>query len=460
MIRLSFCLLAFAFPGSAAAQTYDLASRIDSDAQAALHDGPIAGLSIAVVQDGKVLHARGYGTADVEAGDPVTEATLFNAASVGKIIAAAAVLRLVDEERLDLDDDLATLLPAFPQPEQGRQITLRQLLGHTSGLTDYFYEYTRWEEDGTPLEPAFVLDFVRDRPLDFEPGTDWRYTNTAFYLAGLIVERVTGRPWGEYVIEQIVRPLGLESVVLCDEAGATRSVGYDVGEDGGFALSVVDAEQGVRGDAGLCATALDLARLPGALVTSGLLSETSLEAMFSPTVLTNGIMVDYGLGVARGSLDGHPLWGHVGGSPSSNVAALVHYPEAALSIAVLVNTRFGGIDALMVEAEVARLALGLDEPALSDLLLGPEAQTPYLGTYVGDRGAWRYHVVRDGERIARVWADDSTSARLLLHQGGHVFGRADWPMDRFVFHVRDGRALAYSVYYNGLFGGLYQRAEP
>ena len=243
------------------------------------------------------------------------------------------------------------------------------------------------------------------------------------------------------------------------KAGVARSVGYDVGEDGGFVVSVEDAETGVRGDAGLCMTTADLARLPAALTTSGLLSEAALDAMLGPTVLTNGVAVDAGLGIMRGSLDGHPLWGHLGGNPSSNVAALVHYPETDLSVAVLMNTRSSEGDALVIEAEVARLVLGLGEPTLADHPLGPVAAAPYLGTYVGDRGGWRYHVVRDGDRLARVWADDTTSVRTLLHQGRHVFGRADWPMDRIVFHVAEGQAIAYSVYYNGLFGGLYQRTE-
>lgn len=447
--------------GDMPAPSHALTARIDSIAQAALNGGPIAGLSIAVMRNGEVLHARGYGLADTKAKIPVTPETLFNAASVGKVIAAAAVLRLVDEGKLSLDDDLATLLPTFPNPEQGQRITLRQLLNHTSGLADYFYEYTRWEEEGTPFNPAFVLDYVRDRPLDFEPGTEWRYSNTAFYLAGLIVERVTGRPWGDYVIEEIARPLGLESVVLCDEAGLSRSVGYDVGEDGGFALSVEDAEQGVRGDAGLCMTPLDLARLPDALATSGLLSNERLEAMLGPTVLANGVRVDAGLGVMRGSLDGHPLWGHVGGNASSNVAALLHYPDDGVTVAVLVNTRFGDVGALMIEAEIARLVLGLGEPKLADLPLDPEAAALYLGTYAGDRGGWRYHIVSRDERLARVWAaDDTTSVRPLLYQGNNVFGRSDWPMDRFVFHLTGSQAHAYSVYYNGLFGGFYRRVDP
>ncbi|MDX1531471.1 MAG: serine hydrolase domain-containing protein, partial [Rhodothermales bacterium] len=338
---LVFTLAVLATP--AQAQPLDLSTRIDSIAQAALDDGPLAGLSIAVMRDGEVRHARGYGLADIETGRPVTAETLFNVASVGKIIAAAAVLRLVDEGTLSLDDDLASLLPAFPNPEQGRQITLRQLLNHTSGLNDYVpADLERWKQSREPLDPSFVLDYVRDRPLDFEPGTDYSYTNTGFYLAGLIVERVSGSSWGDYVLREVAAPLGLHSVVLCDEAGARRTTVYDR-TDAGLVVSVVGAEQGIRGDGGLCMNVLDLARLPHALRTSGLLSASSLEEMLRPTVLADGLVVDYGLGVARGVLHGHPLWGHLGGAEGSLAATLIHYPDDDVTIAVVVNTRFGDV---------------------------------------------------------------------------------------------------------------------
>lgn len=442
------------------AQTDDLSIRIDSIAQAALNDGPIAGLSIAVAKQSEIIHARNYGVTDVEAHTLATDETVYNIASVAKIIAAVAVLKLVDEGKLSLDKDLTTLLPAFPNPEQGRKITLRQLLNHTSGLHDYVAaDYERWKQTGEPLDPSFVLDYVQDRPLDFEPGTNWIYSNTGFYLAGLIVERVTGQPWDDYMLEAVARPLGLHSVALCDEMGAIRTTGYDITEDG-FVPSQEDAEEGVRGDAGLCATALDLARLPGALMTSGLLSEESLSALLGPTVLANGVMADYGLGVARGSLKGHPLWGHLGGNPSSYVATLAHYPDEGVTVAVLVNTRFGEVGALQVEGAVARAVLGLGDPTLADHPLTSDAQQVYLGTYVGDRGGWRYHIVADSERIARVWAEDPSAKRPLFYQGNHTFGRADWPMDRFVFHVNEGHALAYSAYYNGFFDGFYRRIDP
>lgn len=212
--------------------------------------------------------------------------------------------------------------------------------------------------------------------------------------------------------------------------------------------------------AGLCATVVDLARLPGALLSSGLLTESSLSELLRPTVLASGVAVDYGLGVALGSLAGRPLWGHLGGNASSYVATLVHYPENDVTVAVLVNTRFGDVGSLIVEGEVARVVLGLGTPTLADHALTPEAQQIYLGTYVGGRSATRYRIISDGGRIARVRPEPSSAKLSLLYQGDHSFGRADWPMDRFVFHVGDAEAQSYSAYYNGVFDGYFLRSYP
>lgn len=440
--------------------TGPISAQIDSIAHAALKRGSIAGMSIAVMQGPDVAHARGYGVADIEARAPAHATTVYNIASVAKIIAAAAVLKLVEEGRVGLEDDLTSLLPDFPNPEQGRGITLRQLLNHTSGLNDYVSaDVKRWHRSGKPLTPAFVLDYLRDRPLDFDPRTNWIYSNTGFYLAGLIVERMTGRSWGDYVLDSVARPLGLHSIALCDDVASLRAKGYDVIEDG-FAPSREDAEEGVRGDAGLCSTVLDLARLPGALLRSGLLSTTSLNELLSPTVLANSVAVDYGLGVALGSLDGHPLWGHLGGDVSSYIATLAHYPEDDVTVAVLVNTRRGDVGALVVAGEVARVVLDLGPPTLADHSLTPEAQRIYMGTYVGDRGAHRFRVISDDERIARMPVGTPSSKLPLLNQGAHAFGRSDWLMDRFVFHIVGERAVSYAMYYNGVFDGFYLRVGP
>ena len=442
--------------GSASAPPFRHATALDSLGAAALVDGPVAGLSIAVARDGEVVYEQGFGIADLASDAPATSFTVYNIASTAKIFAAVGVMNLVESGRLNLDYSLGELLPDVPNRDAVGDITLRQLLNMTSGLSDYVgADMERLAADPrAPLRPEFVLDFVRSAPLTHDPGTSWLYTNTGFYLAGLIVERVTGRAWGDFIIDDIARPLGLQDTHLCDDVVEGRARGYERVDDG-FIPSVLDAERGVRGDAGLCSSVRDLALLPNALAGGSVISSGGLSALTAPTDLGMGLTVDYGLGIASGEFGGHRLWGHLGGS-GSIVSTLAHYPDDNLTIAVLVNTRAANLGALALEGEVAKIVLELD-PSLADIALDSATASALLGTYVGDREATQVQIAWDGARLLRVSADGSQLP--LLHQGGDSFGRADWPFDRFVFQRVNGRAEAYSAYYNGFFDGFYRRVE-
>lgn len=433
------------------------AEAIDSLGAAALAEGPIAGLSIAVAEGGRLVFDRGYGVQALELGTPATQHTVYNVASTAKILAAAGVVRLVESGRLSLEDSLAALLPVLGVEGAASGITLRQLLNMTSGLNDYVEaDIERLQTSPAPLTPRFVLDHVRGRPLDFAPGSQWTYTNTGFYLAGLVVEQVTGKPWGDYIIDDVARPLGLEDTWVCDVVPDGRATGYEH-STGGFTLSALDAEQGVRGDAGLCSTAGDLARLPAALAGGRLISTAGLEVMLAPTRLTSGLTVDYGLGISRGVMGGRRLWGHLGGS-GSIVSTLAHYPDDDLTIAVLVNTRDGAVGALDLEGRVAELVLGLT-PELQDQNVDEALGLELEGLYAGDRGPTTFEMVREGHRLVRSSPGNAESRTELLWQGGRTFGRSDWPYDRFVFKPSGGRAEAFSAYYNGFFDGYYRRLQ-
>ena len=429
---------------------------LDSLGAAALIDGPIVGLSIAVAEDGEVVYERGFGIADLASGARASSSTVYNIASTAKILAAVAVMNLVESGGINLDDSLGALLPDVPNRGAIGDITLRQLLNMTSGLSDYVgADLERLATDpSAPLTSEFVLDFVRTAPLTHQPGTNWIYTNTGFYLAGLIVERVTGRAWADFIIEDIVRPLGLVDTHICDDVVDSRARGYERVEDG-LIPSALDAERGVRGDAGLCASVRDLALLPTALADGSVISSVGLNAMTAPTTLGRGLAVDYGLGVSSGEIGGYRVWGHLGGS-GSIVSTLAHYPEDGVTIAVLVNTRRANLGALALEGEVARIVFGLD-PSIADIAVDSATASALQGTYEGDREATRVQIAYDGASLLRVSADD---ARLpLLRQGADSFGRADWPFDRIVFQRVNGRAEAYSAYYNGFFDGYYRRVE-
>lgn len=428
---------------------------LDSLVARALEAGPIAGAAVAIAREGQVVFERGYGIADLGRARPVTPGTRFNVASVGKVLAAATVMRLADAGRLDLDAPVADLLPELEGVRALDGVRLWHLLSMTSGLPDYVdADLERWRVTREPLTSRFVLDFVRDHDRVFEPGEQWMYSNTGFYLAGLAVASVTGRLWEAVVSDEVLPALGLEETGLCDEAGEARSIGYEVDGEG-FVPSVQDQETGVRGDAGLCATVGDLARLPGRLAAGGV-SATALTEMSAPTRLSSGIDVDYGLGIARGELFGHELWGHLGGA-GSYVAVLGHLPGASLSIAVAVNTRYADVGALMLVADIVGVVLGEEPSRPTDRAVPDSLGRLIAGRYVGDRSRTAYEIVYDDERVFRIREGASDESLRLLWQEDQAFGRGDWPHDRFIFHLGAGGAESYSAYYNGFFDGFYVR---
>lgn len=427
-----------------------LTTAIDSIAADALARGPIAGLSIAVTKRGQPLVVKGYGSADLDKKVPADANTIYAIASVTKLITATAAMILVDSGKLRLDQDLASLLPSFPNREQGRSITVRHLLSHTSGLSNYERaDAERWLTAHTPLTHEFVLEYLRDRPLDFEPGTRWSYSSTGFYLVGLIIERVSGQSFESFVREKITQPTGMNTTFQCDERliPSEMTPGYDVA-DGKLVPSRLYHEPNVRYDGGLCSTVGDLAKLPAALARGTVLSVAAFDQMTEQTTLANGVTVDYGLGVRRGFIAGSRLWGHTGGW-NSFWSALVYFPVDDIAIVVLVNTEDSAEDALTIEGKVVAAVFEMGVRADADVPVPPDVARALSGDYQGEDGRVEISVQHD--RLLRKLEDSERPALKLLYKGDSIFGRPDYPLDRIVFHVVDGRSLGLSEYYNGVF---------
>ena len=199
LLATVFCLCG----GTALAQTItteELGNRIDTIAKQML-SRPVAGISIAVARDAQVVIARGYGVANLEHSVPVTPETVFHIASISKNILAGVVLQLVDQGRLRLDDDVTKYVPEAAT--LGHHVTVRQLLNHTSGIHSFTSLPDAANNERLELTHEQVLALIKDKGFDFEPGTRWRYDNSAFYLAGMVVERVTKQDYGAYVGEHI-----------------------------------------------------------------------------------------------------------------------------------------------------------------------------------------------------------------------------------------------------------------
>ena len=305
LLATVFCLCG----GTALAQTItteELGNRIDTIAKQML-SRPVAGISIAVARDGQVVIARGYGVANLEHSVPVTPETVFHIASISKNILAGVVLQLVDQGRLRLDDDVTKYVPEAAT--LGHHVTVRQLLNHTSGIHSFTSLPDAANNERLELTHEQVLALIKDKGFDFEPGTRWRYDNSAFYLAGMVVERVTKQDYGAYVGEHIFKPLGMTSASLCDARMVVPHLASGYEMDGHTLVNAVFVSWKLPFAAGaVCATATDLLKWEAALDSGRILTQSSLALMRTPTTLPDGMRIDYGFGTRLGSLDGHRLF--------------------------------------------------------------------------------------------------------------------------------------------------------
>jgi hypothetical protein len=180
--------------------------------------------------------------------------------------------------------------------------------------------------------------------------------------------------------------------------------------------------------------------------------------MLHPTTLANGTSIDYGAGVRRGRLDGHTVWGHTGGNRST-WAILAHYPDDAMTIAVLVNTDGSPDDAWVLEGRIARAMLELGPPRLAERRITPAELSAYAGRYEDVRGGRQFDVgSRDG-RLQVTTLNDSRPGTPLVHVGNHTFAFPDAPTDFLSFHMRNGRAEGYSLFFDGLYFNYRQRVD-
>jgi CubicO group peptidase (beta-lactamase class C family) len=440
--------------GFACAQT-PLAERIDALSKQAV-TRPVAGISIAVARNDEVVFARGYGFANLEHAVPVTPDTVFHIASISKNVLAAIVLRLAGEGKLRLDDDVTKYVPEAPT--HGRRVTVRQLLNHTSGIYSFTSLPDAENNEHLDLTHEQVLGLFKDRPLDFEPGTSWRYDNSAFYLAGMVVERVTKQEYGQYVRE-LFKSLGMNSASLCDARMVVPHLasGYEVEGDTFVNAPFLSWKLPFAAGA-VCATAGDLLKWQSALDSGRVINKLSLELMRTPTKLNDGTSIDYGLGTRIGLLDGHRVFGHTGGGGGFN-AVLETFPDDHLTIVVLMNSRSGAGPSLALGAAIARTMLGLPErKTLLDLPVPKEELAALVGTYDSDEGPVENFTSQEEQNAKLHFRIPGTKIEgVMLRQAPNTYATNENTEIHFL--VRSGHPTWAVVYTGGLMMDAKLRAK-
>jgi len=295
--------------------------------------------SIAIVQDGRLTYAQAYGGARLNPTVPSSGGTRYAIDSVSKEFTAAAVLLLAEQGKLSLDDPMAKW---FPELRAAAAVTLRQLLTHTSGIRDYWPQDYVTPEMTRPTTPAAIIDEWVQRPLDFEPGTDWQYSNTGYVLAGAVVEKVSGEALFKFLTRHVFTPLHMTHVAEylptgpVGRAAAGDAAGYTRYGLGPVVPAPKEASGWLFGAANLAMRPSDLALWDLSLIDRSLLKAESYKTEFEPVVLKSGRTRDYGLGLDVETIQGRLRIGHAGGG-SGFLADNRVWPRERAAIVVLTN---------------------------------------------------------------------------------------------------------------------------
>lgn len=308
------------------------ASKIDDYIRAEMQAQQIPGVALAVVKDGNIVLARGYGLANVEHQVPVKPETIFQSGSTGKQFTATAVMMLVEEGKLSLEDKITKYFT--DAPEAWRDITVRHLLTHTSGMTDYPPDFDL-RRDYTEDE---LFQRIKTIPLAFQPGEKWSYSNLAYVTLGILIHKVSGKFYGDFLQERVFKPLGMSTARIISEADIVpnRAAGYHLVNGQLKNQSWVSPSLNTTADGALYLTVYDMAKWDAALYTEKLLKRSTLEQMWTPVKLNDGKTHPYGFGWGLGEVRGHRIIEH-GGAWQGFKAQITRYVDDKLTVIVFAN---------------------------------------------------------------------------------------------------------------------------
>src|SRR4026209_1100939 len=222
---LMTAVILFGIQANAQELSPELRSKIDKLANDALTKTGVPSASIAVVKDGKIVYLNAYGSARLEPTTPATSGMRYSIGSISKQFTAVEMLLLQEQGKLSLDDKVGKFIPELTR---ANEVTIRQLLSYTSGYQDYWPQDYVMPRRFQPVTAAKILDLWARKPLDFDPGTKWQYSNTNYVIAGVIIEKASGKPLLQFLQEKVFAPLGMTSVANIDEKklGDTDPTGY------------------------------------------------------------------------------------------------------------------------------------------------------------------------------------------------------------------------------------------
>jgi len=313
-----------------------ITAKVDDFIKSEMQKQRIPGVSLAVVKNGQIILAKGYGLANVEHQVAAKPETIFQSGSVGKQFTATAVMMLVEEGKINLDEKIGKYFGIVP--ESWKNITVRNLLTHTAGMTDYpkDFDFRRDYTEDELLKQAGAI------PLAFQPGEKWQYSNLAYVTLGILIHKVTGKFYGDFLQERIFKPLGMTTARIITEADIVpnRAAGYRRVKGELKNQEWVSPSLNTTADGSLYLTVHDMAKWDAALYGEKLLKKKSLEQMWTPVKLNSGKTSPYGFGWAFGEVNKHRVIEH-GGAWQGFTSNITRYVDDKFTVIVLDNLSGG-----------------------------------------------------------------------------------------------------------------------
>ncbi len=398
---------------------YTLAQKLDKEYDALMsevykEDGP--GAVALVVQKGKVLYRRAFGMANLELGVKMKPENVFRIGSITKQFTATAILRLRDEGKLRLDDDITKYISKYPT--HGHAISIEHLLTHTSGIRSYT-EMKEWDaevqkKDFTPTE---LIAFFKNQPMDFKPGEEFHYNNSAYFILGYIIEVVSGKSYEEYIDSVFFKPLKMTNSYYDSSSKIikNRAYGYNKNEDDYMNQDFLNMTQPYAAGS-LLSSVDDLFKWYSAVMNDEVISETSRKEAHTPHLLNDGQKTGYGYGWFIGNIQGSKMIEH-GGGINGYLTSSIYLPDDDVFVAVFTNCTCDDPD--KIAKKIAAITIGKPYE-WKKMEVDEDLLTEYESVYKSENGEQRIITLKNSQLYS-------------MRSGGNKFEIYPFEKDKFFF---------------------------
>lgn len=378
------------------------------------------GAAALIYKDGDVIYRKGFGYANIELDVKMKPEHVFEIGSITKQFTAIAILMLEEQGKLKVEDDITKFIPDYPS--NGKSITIHQLLNHTSGIKSYTNMQSFQQKARTDMTPSEIIDFVKNEPMDFDPGEQYLYNNSGYVILGHIIEVVTGISYEEFVQKNFFDKLGMTNSYYGSHSKVIKNRAYGYSDRGGYVNADYLSMTLPYAAGSLMSNVDDLLKWQKALNTYQLISKATYEKAINGSTLNNGEKIGYGYGLGAGTIQGSKSISHGGGIFGYTTQG-IYLPEEDVFVSVLTNcdcTSPGSIT-----NKIAAIAIGKPLPSIKNAVSLNQSQlSKWLGAYEFPDGAIRYITLEDNKLYSQ--RENSTKFEIYpLSETRYIFEEGD-----------------------------------